>query len=38
MPAEFANKYFAGIAFWRDECPFSSNEVKALWQHRYGED
>ena len=38
MPAELANKYFSGIAFWHDECPFSSNEVKALWQHRFGED
>jgi hypothetical protein len=37
MPADLVNKYFAGVAFWHGECPFRSDEIKLLWERRFGE-
>ena len=37
MPAEVVNKYFAGVAFWHGDCPLTSDDVKALWQRRFGD-
>jgi hypothetical protein len=38
MPAELVNRHFAGVAFWHGDCPLSSDEVRALWQRRFGEE
>jgi hypothetical protein len=37
MPAELVNRHFAGVAFWRGECPFDSDDMKKMWQRRFGE-